>query len=579
MDTQSLSRLEPVLHTVEALGLFSHPRRLATPEDSNTAVLEGEVTIKGYDVTLQLVLDHAFPLRLPRFFLRPWDALGFIPHVDQSGLVCFLDAEGIVLDRRRPVEVIHEAWQRVVSILTDGVTGRNTTDFVEEFEWHWRRVQGGVAAYSVLTPSEEVEEVLVTINRDRPLWVARRARDIAAFVNTTQPTRGQTLQRALYLPLECGTVIVPPRPDRPFWSVQDVRGLLANVSAANQKRLHQFLKGRARSREYVIMRLPRPSGGATLFGIRFDGVRKHHPLHDEGTARRLIPMYIQRWDHAYLVQRGGGMAALATKGVLLAGCGAVGGHIAFELVRAGVGALTLVDHDTLLPENSYRHVLGRKYWGKPKAEALREEIEAQFPYVRVTAVVKTLEAAVADGSVNITAYDMLLLALGNPTVELAINEHLHALRDGPPAVFTWLEPLGIGGHALLTHNSAGGGCFECLFTSPGNQEVLENRAAFAAPGQSFGRALSGCGSLHTPYGSVDAVQTAVLATRLALAALLGTETGNPLCSWKGAADAFTAAGFHLSPRYVATEAELAHHRYTYQSTGCRICGSAETGKA
>ena len=79
MDTQSLSRLEPVLHTVEALGLFSHPRRLATPEDSNTAVLEGEVMIKGYDVTLQLVLDHAFPLRLPRFFLRPWDALGFIP--------------------------------------------------------------------------------------------------------------------------------------------------------------------------------------------------------------------------------------------------------------------------------------------------------------------------------------------------------------------------------------------------------------------------------------------------------------------------------------------------------------------
>jgi molybdopterin/thiamine biosynthesis adenylyltransferase len=499
--------------------------------------------------------------------------------VDQSGLVCFLDAEGIVLDRRRPVEVIRDAWQRVVGTLADGVTGRNTTDFVEEFEWHWRRVQGGVAACSVLNPSEEVEEVLVTINRDRPLWVARRACDIAAFVNTAQPMRGQTLQRALYLPLECGTVIAPPHPDRPFWSVQDVRALLSHVSAANQTRLHQVLKGRARSREYVIVRLPRPSGGATLFGIRFDGVHKHHPLHDEGTARRLIPMYIQRWDHAYLVQRGGGTAALATQGVLLAGCGAVGGHLAFELARAGVGALTLVDHDTLWPENSYRHVLGRRYWGKPKAEALKEELEAQLPYVRVTAVVTTLEAAVADGSVNIAAYDMLLLALGNPTIELAINEHLHALRDGPPAVFTWLEPLGIGGHALLTHNSTGGGCFECLYTSPGDQEVLDNRAAFAAPGQAFGRALSGCGSLHTPYGSVDAVQTAALATRLALAALLGTETGNPLCSWKGAADTFTAAGFRLSPRYEATEAELAHHRYTYQSTGCRICGSAETGKA
>jgi len=82
------------------------------------------------------VLDRSFPLRLPRFILRPWDALGFIPHVDQSGLVCFLDAEGIVLDRRRPVEVIREAWQRVVGTLADGVTGRNTTDFVDEFEVH-----------------------------------------------------------------------------------------------------------------------------------------------------------------------------------------------------------------------------------------------------------------------------------------------------------------------------------------------------------------------------------------------------------------------------------------------------------
>ena len=103
MDTQRLSRLEPVLRAVEDLGLFSHPRRPTTPEDSSTAMLEGEVTIESYDVTLQLVLDRSFPLRLPRFILRPWDALGFIPHVDQSGLVCFLDAEGIVLDRRRPV--------------------------------------------------------------------------------------------------------------------------------------------------------------------------------------------------------------------------------------------------------------------------------------------------------------------------------------------------------------------------------------------------------------------------------------------------------------------------------------------
>ncbi|MGH2530928.1 MAG: E2/UBC family protein [Thermomicrobiales bacterium] len=469
-------RFAELLGVVEGLDLFRNPRRIERPLGRSGAALEGEVDVEGQEVTLRLVLDQSFPLTLPIFLLRPWDALGFIPHVSQSGFVCFLDREGLVLDRRRPVSVIEDAFCRTIGVLSDGMSGRNLADFADEFEVYWSSLPGDTTAFSVLDADDNISEVVLAFAKDELRWVAREEGDVAAFYNGACIGGKYTLRNALYLPLEPGTLLVPPRPDGPMWTAQDARRvLLPGLAEASRARLRRLIKGRPRAREYVIVKLPRPSDGASLFGLRYEGVSKRHPLHEEGTAERLIPIQIRRLDRAYLIGRGGGDAALGAKRVLLVGCGAVGGHAAFELARAGVFTLTLVDPDTLWPENTFRHVLGHRYWAKAKAEALKE--------------------------------------------------------------------------------------------------ALANRAAFAAPGQLFGRALSGCGSLHTPFGSVDAVRTAALAARLAIDALTGTEPGNPLRSWKGDAAAFEAAGFRPSPRYGASRDELDRQQYSYRSVRCPVCGA------
>lgn len=575
---QMKDRSDDVLHAVEELGLFRVPRRIESTEFADATVLEGEISIAGHEVTLWLVLDSSFPLTLPCFFLHPWDALGVIPHVDARGKVCFADPEGLVLDRYRPVQVVQEAFERAVQVLTDGVVGRNRTDFADEFEAYWRQLPGIIAGDSVLDPGDEVTRVIIATNEaEKKIIVAGSESDLSAFYNGADVGGTYTLQKALYLPLEAGMPVVPPRHDSPFWTAKEARRtLLTALSRANKVQLKKLLKRRTHRREYVIVKLPRPSGGATLFGIQYDGVGRHHPLHKDGMASCLVPLQLQRLDRGYLVRRGGGVAELGAKRVLLVGCGAVGGPLAFELARAGVLHLTLVDHDILIPENSFRHVLGRRYWRRRKVEALKEAIESALPYVLVTALSSTIEKALAEGSIQLADYDLLVLAIGNPTVELEVNAQVHALQGGPAVVFSWLEPLGIGGHALLTHNTPGGGCFECLYTSlVSNGELLENRAAFAAPGQSFGRALSGCGSLYTPYGAMDAARTAALAAWLAVDALTGKEPGNPLLSWKGDATDFLAEGFRLSPRFRATEDDLRRHRYAYWNTRCRICHAQE----
>src|SRR5216684_2394931 len=184
MNAQLTGPSDEVLRVVEELGLFRVPRRIESSEFADAAVLAGEVSIAGHEATLWLVLDSSFPLTLPRFFLRPWDALGVIPHVDERGMVCFADPEGLVLDRHRPAQVVQEAFERAVQVLTDGVAGRNRTDFADEFEAYWRQLPGIIWGDSVLDPAGEVTRVIIaTDEAKKHITVAGSESDLSAFYN------------------------------------------------------------------------------------------------------------------------------------------------------------------------------------------------------------------------------------------------------------------------------------------------------------------------------------------------------------------------------------------------------------
>lgn len=563
---------DQLLQAVAGAGLLGRPRRVRLPNGEQG--LEGTLTIAGRTVTVALIIDPLFENKIPTVLLRPWDALGFIPHIDPSGVICYVDPEGLLLDQRRQLQIIRECLTEVRRTLHAGVAGANRADFVDEFEAYWSYLTSPLLAISSLDPIDEVSEVVIATSPTpgAPLRLAHDARGIM-HVADTPPLRGPwASQRAIYLPLEPDTLLVPPRPDRPFWAIEDLRALLAYCSEANRARLASLIVGPARDIEYVVFGLPRPAGGRALFGVRLGGVGDRHPLAEGGRAANLTPICIQRRDRGFLVQRGGGHMELESKCVLLLGCGSVGGQLAFLLARAGIGALTLVDHDILTAENTYRHVLGKPYWGKRKVLAMQQALTVQLPFINVQAIPKTIEAAFEQDLIRLKDFDLIVSALGNPTAELALNERVR--RDaGPPIVFTWLEPLGIGGHALLTGQHGEPGCFACLYTqTDGSDGPLQNRAAFGQEDQKYGRSLAGCNNLFTPYGALDAIRTSELAARLALDALSGNEQHNDLRSWKGDATAFTEAGFDVSGRYRFTEDELRRQGSSYPSARCPVCG-------
>lgn len=334
----------------------------------------------------------------------------------------------------------------------------------------------------------------------------------------------------------------------------------------------------------IVLSLPLASDqGHVLVAVRFEeaqGEAKQKALHgfrptaapawrellySRSQAATLIRL--ERFDATYLLPRGGATSALISRTVVVVGCGAIGSHAVERLAALGIGRLRLVDPDILRPENVHRHVLGARYVGSKKVEGLGEELGYRFPHITVEHRDTRIETILQQAPEFVLEADLLLIAIGDETLELRLND---LLRQRMPRLHAWLEPLGIGGHVLAMGVARSAGCLHCLFP-PDATYGLTNAAAFAQPGQAFQRTYAGCAGTFTPFAGTDADRTALEAATLAVRILMHEETDNVLVSWFGDPSHFVQAGFALSPRARLFQPGERRRETRYARGDCPIC--------
>ncbi|AHE97125.1 tRNA threonylcarbamoyladenosine dehydratase [Thioalkalivibrio paradoxus] len=82
----------------------------------------------------------------------------------------------------------------------------------------------------------------------------------------------------------------------------------------------------------------------------------------------------------------GGLAALRRSHVFIAGLGGVGSYAAEAVARAGVGRITLLDHDAVSPSNLNRQLVAlRSTLHRPKVEVMSARIADIDPGIEVRA--------------------------------------------------------------------------------------------------------------------------------------------------------------------------------------------------
>ena len=115
-----------------------------------------------------------------------------------------------------------------------------------------------------------------------------------------------------------------------------------------------------------------------------------------------------------------GMEKLRNAKVAIFGLGGVGGYVAEALARSGVGALELIDHDTVSPTNLNRQIFAlRSTVGMDKVEAARLRIEDIDPHIQITAR-KIFYCPDTADQFDFSRYDYVVDAIDTVTGKLAL---------------------------------------------------------------------------------------------------------------------------------------------------------------
>ncbi|MBQ8881667.1 MAG: tRNA threonylcarbamoyladenosine dehydratase [Oscillospiraceae bacterium] len=94
---------------------------------------------------------------------------------------------------------------------------------------------------------------------------------------------------------------------------------------------------------------------------------------------------MDRYSRTRLLLGDAAMEKLKNAKVAVFGLGGVGGYVVEALARSGVGALVLVDHDTVSLTNSNRQILATQNTiGMDKVEAAAQRVAAIDPTIQVT---------------------------------------------------------------------------------------------------------------------------------------------------------------------------------------------------
>ncbi|WP_158700727.1 ThiF family adenylyltransferase [Bacillus paralicheniformis] len=405
-----------------------------------------------------------------------------------------------------------------------------------------------------------------------------------------------TKYRCLYIPLKEGTFLLPPLNGE--WSFVELKdNIFSNLSEENKKEFNRIVKRPVKDVhpvfEYVIVGLPNSSGNVSLFGCGLDGnvinlnsfkkksrIKKQiHPFVLKPKDTNLYSAKIKRWHPEYLLNRTGGNRKLKDKHILIAGLGSVGSEVAMRFAKAGVKKLSLVDFDDMAFENVHRHALGidrvflandELFFDCPKVWGLKAEISRKYPFTEVETHLKCIFTILDEVKISKSDIDLIVIAIGSPNNEMRINKRLFELPDPPPTIYTWVEPLGIGGHTLVTLNGEKEGCYQCLYKAD-EESPIYNRSAFAQQGQDFSKTITGCGSVFTPYNFLDSERTAILTVEAGIKVLMDKMVSNPLLSWKGEDDLFRENGYKTTIRYSFSHEKLNGTKHLYKNENCPVC--------
>lgn len=528
----------------------SSPILLSYTTTENDYIYNFELQGRSRNWDISLDFSNSFPSEFPFVKLLNTSEVGKVAHVNSICTVCIEESDSILIDKDKPVEILEAYLYAIVKTLDRSSLIAYRDELMDEYEGYFYPDIGFKEVNSFYTASIELEEIYLKVtqvekNKDifgrakhysYPALILDKKKLYKKNYSNVKDINSTTIN-AIHIPLS--EKVMPPSNAQKF-SLDYLQTIIQYITQENKKKLLKILDGTKDNKQFfILLSIPRNDSLRTELLIELSSKNKlKHPLL-EYSDDWITDLYsINRHNKEYLLERGGAESSLNTKTVTIAGCGSVGGEIAYMLAKAGVGNLVLIDNDHIHPDNIYRHRIGGrvldyapdKKTGRvtqiTKTSALKYLLEKDLPHINVDIRSKKFEQVMDEDFIEKS--DMIIVAIGSPMPSFFINEKLKK-KEINNVIFCWNEAANYGGHSVLLNLQES--CLQCLYTIEDGSLSTCNLSLVEAS-KNISKNLTGCAGVFTPFSYLDSSQTALLASKQCIKALNGYD-GSIAVSWKG----------------------------------------------
>lgn len=517
-------------------------------------IYNAKLNINENIVKLKICVPKYWKTELIDIYVENYIDLMYMPHIEYYGKLCLFQLEGVIIDCDL-LGILSNCLDRAYKILFDGLNNNNFYDFIKEFDTyiiHMDNCKKGKMfskefktfknlKFGLEFKKKKIGRLMRDVD-DNTIYISDDERDIKNISNRL------TIYNGINIFIDANELIFPPD-WRKNLNIEYINILLEKVTdGINDVKKYLSEKGLYK---FILFNIEQPNGDIVFLGVElYDciyNIDENKIIISKDSL--LMPICIYRYRQENLCKRGGGESNLYSKKILVIGCGSIGGYVIDQISKSGINNIYVYDDDILTEENIYRHVLGNKYVGSYKSQAICEYIRENIPKINIVGTQTKIEYAIEDESLDLRKYDLILSTTGNHNTNRWLNEYMINNKIETTVMYIWNEVLDIGNHIAII-NIKNKGCYECFFKYDKNDEIYD-RTSYCKKGQNFVKSIMGCGSEFLPYSSVHSLRGVSYAIEYIKMILNGKVNDNLLISIKGNKEYLEKNGYHVSNRYTS----------------------------
>ena len=145
-----------------------------------------------------------------------------------------MEEDVYTFDYENPEGIISSCIDMAIKHIYNGKYGLNFSDFINEFESYWSRIDEQIDVESYIKVDESIRMIKAYV--DKKILIYENDEDLKYFLQQRKQTHNtDCIQNAIYIALENSIGIFPPRHNQ-MWKIEEVRRIIRNNLSKNNFR-------------------------------------------------------------------------------------------------------------------------------------------------------------------------------------------------------------------------------------------------------------------------------------------------------------------------------------------------------